>query len=59
SDAKKSQIPILALTATSLEEIKEELGKIGFDDYVPKPFTPDLLYEKISKFERKRKPASD
>jgi len=47
------------LTATSLEEIKEELGKIGFDDYVPKPFTPDLLYEKISKFERKRKPASD
>lgn len=59
SDAKKSQIPILALTATSLEEIKEELNKIGFDDYVPKPFTPDLLYEKISKFERKRKPASD
>ena len=48
-DQKKSQIPILALTAASYNEVKEELNQAGFDDFIPKPFSPEVLYEKISK----------
>jgi len=45
----KSQVPILALTAASYNEVKDELNEAGFDDFVPKPFSPEVLYEKISK----------
>ena len=48
-DKKKRKVPILALTATSLHEIKEELKSIGFDDFVPKPFVPEVLYDKLIK----------
>lgn len=46
---EKSQVPILALTAASYNEVKDELNEAGFDDFVPKPFSPEVLYEKISK----------
>ncbi|SEF88585.1 PAS domain S-box protein [Algoriphagus boritolerans] len=49
-DPQKSAIPILALTAASLNEIKEEMKASGMNDFVPKPFTPELLYEKILKY---------
>lgn len=48
-DHTKSQVPILALTAASYNEVKDELNQAGFDDFVPKPFSPEVLYEKISK----------
>lgn len=48
-DHAKSQVPILALTAASYNEVKDELNQAGFDDFVPKPFSPEVLYEKISK----------
>lgn len=46
---KKREVPILALTATSLQEIKDQLIDIGFNDFVPKPFVPEILYEKLIK----------
>ncbi|WP_373496396.1 PAS domain S-box protein [Aquiflexum sp.] len=49
-DSKKKNIPIIALTASSLIEVKEQLEKVGMDDYIPKPFNPDNLYTKILKF---------
>ena len=49
SNPKKASMPILAMTATSFNEVKEELEEIGFDDYIPKPFSPELLYEKLTK----------
>jgi PAS domain S-box-containing protein len=48
-DSKKKNIPIIALTASSLIEVKEQLEKVGMDDYIPKPFNPDNLYTKILK----------
>ena len=48
-DRKKSRIPILALTAASYNEVKDELNQAGFDEFIPKPFSPEVLYEKISK----------
>ncbi|GMQ28446.1 PAS domain S-box protein [Algoriphagus confluentis] len=47
---RKSKVPILALTAASINEIKDELAVAGFNDYIPKPFSPEGLYEKIFKY---------
>lgn len=49
-DSKKNSIPVLALTATSWNEIKDEMRLSGMNDFVPKPFTPEILYEKILKY---------
>lgn len=48
-DPKKSQVPIIALTASSLIEVKEHLEEVGMNDYINKPFNPDHLYTKIIK----------
>ncbi len=46
-DPVKGEVPILVLTASSLHEIKDEMQKVGIDDFVPKPFAPDDLYSKL------------
>ncbi|MCH7414694.1 PAS domain S-box protein [Belliella sp. R4-6] len=43
-------LPIIALTASSLIEVKEQLEAVGMNDYIPKPFSPDNLYAKIIKY---------
>lgn len=47
ADPKKANIPIIALTASALFDIKERVYSSGMNDYVSKPFKPDELYEKI------------
>ena len=49
-DEKKRNVPIIALTASSLIEVKDQLDKVGMDDYISKPFNPDNLYTKILKY---------
>ncbi len=44
---EKREVPILALTASSLHEVKAEMEDAGIDDFIPKPFTPEALYEKL------------
>ncbi|MDB5016163.1 MAG: luxQ 8 [Mucilaginibacter sp.] len=46
-DAKKAAIPIIALTAAALNDIKEQVLNAGMNDYVSKPFKPEELMEKI------------
>ncbi|WP_111671145.1 PAS domain S-box protein [Algoriphagus litoralis] len=46
-DPKMNSIPILALTAASINEVKDEMKSSGMNDFIPKPFTPEILYEKI------------
>lgn len=43
----KRIVPIIALTASSLLEVKDQLEASGMDDYISKPFTPEDLYGKI------------
>lgn len=49
-DTERRNVPILALTAASLNEVREEMKLSGMNDFVPKPFTPEILFEKILKF---------
>jgi signal transduction histidine kinase/ActR/RegA family two-component response regulator len=46
-DPKKASVPIIALTASALTDIREKVFSAGMNDYVSKPFKPDELREKI------------
>jgi two-component system, sensor histidine kinase len=46
-DPKKANIPIIALTAAALTDIREQILNAGMNDYVSKPFKPEDLMEKI------------
>lgn len=43
------EIPIIALTAVTLNDSEKEFYEIGFDDIIPKPFKMDEFFEKIQK----------
>jgi signal transduction histidine kinase/CheY-like chemotaxis protein len=47
-NGKYSSLPIIALTASSQFEVGEQYRKSGMNDYVHKPFNPDLLYRIIA-----------
>jgi two-component system, sensor histidine kinase len=47
SDPQKSNVPIIALTASALADIKEKVYASGMNEYVSKPFKPSELLEKI------------
>ena len=42
-----SQIPILALTASTLVEEKNKVFEAGMNDFIQKPFNPKVLFSKI------------
>lgn len=48
---KLSKQPLLiALSATDRGEINNKLQKAGFNDYIPKPFQPELLLDKLENY---------
>jgi CheY-like chemotaxis protein len=47
SDPQKSNVPIIALTASALADIKEKVYASGMNEYVSKPFKPSELLEKM------------
>jgi CheY-like chemotaxis protein len=47
ADPKKANIPIIALTASALFDIKDRVYSSGMNDYVSKPFKPNELIEKM------------
>lgn len=46
----KEGIPIVALTANTLDNDKDKCLLAGMNDYLPKPFSPDELYAVIEQF---------
>ena len=44
----KSSTIIIALTASTFEENREQFIKVGCNDFIGKPFDENLLYEKIA-----------
>ncbi len=49
-DLSIRKTPILVLSATSYPEIKDQMEKIGIDDFIEKPFTPEGLYGKLAEY---------
>lgn len=46
----KQGVPIVALTANTLDNDKDKCLKAGMNDYLPKPFSPEELYAVIEQF---------
>jgi signal transduction histidine kinase/ActR/RegA family two-component response regulator len=44
---KDTVIPVIAFTAAVYEDIDADLRNKGFNDFVPKPFKPEMLHAKI------------
>ncbi len=44
------QLPIIALTASAMLDVKDKVFNTGMNDYLPKPFNPKELYQKITKY---------
>lgn len=45
---EKKHIPIIAMTAHAMEGEEERCMELGMDGFIPKPFYPEELYEKIN-----------
>ncbi|HBQ61407.1 MAG TPA: hybrid sensor histidine kinase/response regulator, partial [Balneolaceae bacterium] len=52
-DPYKRNIPIIALTAAALKEVREQVYAAGMNDFVTKPFNPSDLEEKLYNHTRK------
>ena len=46
-DPQKATVPIIALTASALIQVREQVYKAQMNDFVSKPFNPDELFKKI------------
>ncbi len=50
-----SDIPIVALTASNIDDIRKTQAEIGFDDIITKPFDNELFFKTISKLIERKK----
>jgi CheY-like chemotaxis protein len=50
SSPPKNQVPIIALTANATQKDIEKCLASGMNDCIPKPFTPEDLYNKLLRF---------
>lgn len=49
------EIPIIAMTASTMEDVRTKISRSGMNDFISKPFDPNVLYEKIIKYLPKEK----
>lgn len=45
-----SQVPILALTASASEDVKEKVLAAGMQGHISKPFNPDEFYQRLKRY---------
>ena len=47
---KMKTLPIIAITASVMMQVREEVMKAGMNDYISKPFNPNEFYNKIKRY---------
>ncbi|WP_246070243.1 response regulator [Mangrovivirga cuniculi] len=47
NNKKYQSLPIIALTASAMTEVKRQVLEAGMNDFAAKPLNPELLYKKI------------
>jgi CheY-like chemotaxis protein len=47
---KKRNIPIIALTADAMLDVREKIIEAGIDKFLTKPFQPEELYSALSSY---------
>lgn len=52
-EEKYRLLPIIALTASAMMDIKDIAFTVGMNDYISKPFSPAELYSKIAAYRKK------
>ncbi|MES2730837.1 MAG: response regulator [Bacteroidota bacterium] len=50
ADPYYQAVPIIALTASAMLDVRDRVFLVGMNDYVSKPFNPNDLYHKIAKY---------
>src|SRR5690606_40528070 len=45
-----SMVPVIALTASSINEVLNSIIDCGMNEYISKPFVPEMLYNKLCKY---------
>jgi len=48
--AEEDKVPIIALTANTLDNDRDKCMEVGMNDYLAKPFTSNQLIDKLAKF---------
>lgn len=43
-------VPVIALTASTMSEVRKKVAASGMDDYISKPFSPEVLYQTLAKY---------
>lgn len=44
------ELPIIALSADAMPETSAKAARYGMDDYLTKPFVPEVLFDKLSRY---------
>ncbi|MEN9865750.1 MAG: hypothetical protein RL748_1340 [Pseudomonadota bacterium] len=50
ADARFNHIPIIAMTAHALKEIREHCLEVGMQDFLTKPINPERLYQMLERW---------
>lgn len=50
SDPYFVEVPIVALTASTMSEVRKKVASSGMSDYISKPFSPEVLYQTLGKY---------
>jgi DNA-binding response OmpR family regulator len=56
SDPAISQTGIVLFSARSVSKVEADLDGLDIDDYIPKPFSPQDLVQRVNDVIRRRKP---
>ncbi|GAB4406362.1 MAG: hypothetical protein OHK0039_08050 [Bacteroidia bacterium] len=59
ADSRFSEVPIIALSASLFDDVKERIRTTGMNGYLDKPFKPQDLYGTLYRYYRRHHPSAN